>query len=127
MEKWQEIAISRVKRINFLEQKASILQAFKEICKPLEGIDGIEIGNSCIKINGIVYRLVIESKEIMIIWEIRNPLRNLQAKSSFMINENNFFQYFYDISNRTALKPLLDKDLNYKEILNNLMNYIMTI
>lgn len=122
MERWQLKAIAKVKQVNFGDSVEEIQKAFDEICKPLIGIEGIEIGKSKIKIGAETYTFKIPEKNtIEVMYE--SPKRS--GLCSYIVSKNG--AGYCKKGGMTELQLLEDYEFNFVEILNNLMNNAMEI
>lgn len=122
---WQKIAVSRALNTAFTEEKQSknIKEAFKEICSPLEGTKGIEIGEDYLKINEKEYKLIISPYKISI--KYNSLLKGIQ-EASFVVNEKRQVGYSLRSNSQIQWSFLDDYYFDYEEILNNLMDYVIT-
>lgn len=106
--------------VNFLDHKEEIQNAFFEICKPLEGLYHIELDKekTSITICGKTYTLNIKEDTISIIYESH-------YEQKFIIFKDNNGVKKYRYAHRVTLDEemyLSQYTLNYKSILNTLMN-----
>ena len=101
-------------KINFLDDKDEIQNAFYEICKPLEGIYKIEFNT--------IYKLDIKEHVISILYGKVYPSRFHQK---FVVSENDIGEksfHYETIRNVEDEYYLFKIHLCYKDILNELMN-----
>lgn len=111
-------------KINFLDDKDEIQNAFSEICKPLEGLYQIEFNkkDSSITICNTIYKLDIKEHVISILYGKVYPSRFHQK---FVVSENDIGEksfHYETIRNVEDEYYLFKIHLCYKDILNELMN-----
>lgn len=111
--------------INFLKDKEEIENTFLEICKPLEGLYKIEINknNYSITICDKTYILDIKEYVISILYGSKTDT-SYRYYQKFTVFEDKGIKMYTYASRRTSDEEqfLLKSTLNYKRILNNLMD-----
>lgn len=126
MEYWQNRAIVKVSKIDFISETSKIKDAFYSICKPLLETPGIEFdkNSSILSIGEVKYSLDIGGDGFGINC---SNYSGLERTISYILNENKQY-YYYDSSIRNIMpqmKPLESLDFNYIEILNIIMNELI--
>lgn len=126
MEYWQKRAKVKVSKIDFISKSSKIKDAFYSICEPLLETPGIEFdeNSSILSIGEVKYSLYIGGNGFGINC---SKYLGLETTISYILNENKEY-YYYNSSVRSfmpEMKPLESLDINYTEILNEIMNELI--
>lgn len=124
MEQWQQIIIARGNSINLVNDSVKIKNAFYEICEPTLTTKGVSFDNQndTFRVNDTLYKLTIGVNGISITQIAQGYTTNV----SFLIDEK--MQYEYTMTQKEHVYErgqLLSSNLDYKEILNKIMNILL--
>lgn len=124
MEKWQKILLVREKPINLTKNSVKILNSFYEICTPLLNDDSFtyNVNTNTLQTKNATYTVEFGANGIC----IKKVSQGEEDCMSFIINEDMHYEYTSSSRNRSYENgQLLSMDLDYKQILNNLMNLLV--
>lgn len=124
MENWQKILLVREKPINLTKDSVKILNSFYEICNPLLNEDSFtyNVDTNTLQTKNTTYTVDFGGNGIY----IKKVSQSKEESMSFIINEDMSYEY-KSITRKHSYEKgqLLSMDLDYKQILNNLMNLLV--
>lgn len=123
--KWQQKLINRVKEINFQQDNEVIKETFKNLCEDFKDCKNIIVNEELLSITvkaigfDLEYIFQINPRNISVVTNI--PIYGVACSCCL----DSINKIYYDLGTEQTEHKEIEENINYEEILNKLMNFLV--